>query len=279
MYIVPFFIPYTQASLIEQPSERCFNHVAEPAKATAVFRIALGDQRLGLTLTQRLTNLFLGVVSAVREHFVRTPAGTSAWLLDGWNGVHQGNGHFRIMNIGSGVLHSQRDPLAVHNQMPLRAILAPIRGIRACFRPPKRARTEQLSMAEVDQSIPSAKPNSSSRVCQIFCQTPAACQSRKRRQHVMPLPQPISRGRYSQGVPVLRTNRMPVRQARSGTRGRPPLGLGGSGGMWGLIRCHSSSVSSGLAMILSSTTSGHSFLTRCCIGQTTTQSLSFVRVP
>ena len=279
MNVVPFFIPYTQPSLIEQPSKRCFDHVAEPAKAAAVFRIAFGDQRLGLTLTQRFTNLLLGIVSAVRQHFVRTPAGTPAWLLDRWNCVHQGNGHFRIMNIGSGMLNSQGDPLAVNNQMPLRAILAPIRGIRACFRPPKRARTEQLSMAEVDQSIPSAKPNSSSRVCQIFCQTPAACQSRKRRQHVMPLPQPISRGRYSHGVPVLRTNRMPVRQARSGTRGRPPLGLGGSGGMWGLIRCHNSSVSSGLAMIMSSITSGYSFLTRCCIGQTTTQSLGFVRAP
>jgi hypothetical protein len=55
--------------------------------------------------------------------------------------------------------------------------------------------------------------------------------------------------------------------------------LGGSGGMWGLIRCHNSSVSSGLAMIMSSITSGYSFLTRCCIGQTTTQSLGFVRAP
>ena len=32
-------------------------------------------------------------------------------------------------------------------------------------------------------------------------------------------------------------------------------------------------------MIMSSITSGYSFLTRCCIGQTTTQSLGFVRVP
>ncbi len=277
MNVVPFFIPYTQPSLIEQPSKRCFDNVAEPAKTAAVFCIASGNQRPSLALTQRLTNLFLGVIGAIRQHLIWTPAGTSTWLLDGWNTIHQGNGHFRIMNVGAGVLNSQRRSLTVHNQMPLRAVFAPIRGIRASFRPPKRARTEQLSMAEVDQSIPSAKPSSFSRVCQIFCQRPTACQSRKRRQHVMPLPHPISRGRYSQGVPVLRTNRMPVRQARSGTRGRPPLGLGGSGGMWGLIRCHNSSVSSGLAMMMSSITSGCGFLTRCCIGQTTTQSLGFVR--
>ena len=46
-------------------------------------------------------------------------------------------------------------------------------------------------------------------------------------------PQPISWGSISQGMPVLSTKRMPVRQARSGTRGRPPLGLGGSGGSSG----------------------------------------------
>jgi hypothetical protein len=279
MNIITFFVPYAQPSLIEQPIKRCFDHVAELTKAAAVFRIALSDQWFRLTLTQRFTNLFLGIIGAIRQHFVRTPAGTSAWLLDGRNSIDQGNGHFRIMNICARVLNSQRGALAVNNQMTLRAILAPICGIRACFRPPKRARTEQLSMAEVDQSMASAKPNSSNRACHIFCQIPTVCQSRKRRQHVMPLPQPISRGRYSHGVPVLRTNRMPVRQARSGTRGRPPLGLGGSGGIWDSIRCHSSSVSSGLAMIMSSITSGYSLLTRCCIGQTTTQSLGFVRTP
>jgi hypothetical protein len=40
----------------------------------------------------------------------------------------------------------------------------------------------------------------------------------------MPLPQPSSRGKYSHGVPVLSTNRIPVRAARSLIRGRPPFG-------------------------------------------------------
>lgn len=39
----------------------------------------------------------------------------------------------------------------------------------------------------------------------------------------MQLPQPSSRGRYSQGIPVLRTNRTPVRAARSLMRSRPPF--------------------------------------------------------
>jgi hypothetical protein len=100
-------------------------------------------------------------------------------LLDAGNRIHQGQRDLRIVNIGPRVLHGQRGSLSVHNQMTLRTILAPIRGIRAGLRPPKSARTEQLSKAEVDQSMASACPNSFRRACQIFCQMPAACQSRR----------------------------------------------------------------------------------------------------
>jgi hypothetical protein len=70
----------------------------------------------------------------------------------------------------------------------------------------------------MDQPISSAPPNSSSSTYQIVRHTPAARQSRGRRQHVMS--QPISRGGYSHGMPVLSTKRMPVRQARLGMRVR-----------------------------------------------------------
>jgi len=255
MNIVTFFITNTQSPLIEQPIKCCFDHITKFAQTATIFSVTFGNQWFGLTLSQRLANLLLGIISPVCKHLIRTSARPTTWLLDRRDCIDQGNSHFRIMNICPGMFNRQRGALAVNNQMALRAVFAPIRGIRACFRPPKSARTEQLSIAETDQSIASAMPNSSSRACHIFCQTPAVCQSRSRRQQVMPLPQPISRGRYSQGVPVLRTNRIPVRQARSVTLGRPPLGLGGSGGICRLIRCHSSSVSSGLAMIMSSITS------------------------
>lgn len=76
-------------------------------------------------------------------------------------------------------------------------------------------------------------------------QTPASCQSRSRRQHLMPEPQPISRGSNSYMMPVISANMMPVNQARSGTRGRPPLGLGGSGGSSGATMAHNSSLTRG----------------------------------
>ena len=258
MNIVTFFITNTQTPLVEQPVKRCFDNIAKFAKAAAMFSITFSNQWFGLTSSQRLTNLLFGIVSAICKNLIWTPAGTATRLFDRWNSIDQCNGHLGIMNIRPGMLNRQRRALAINNQVTLRAVFAPIRGIRACFRPPKSARTEQLSMAETDQSIASAMPNSSSKARHIFCQTPAVCQSRSRRQQVIPLPQPISWGRYSQGVPLLRTNRIPVRQARSGTRGRPPLGFGGSGGICRLMRSHSSSVSSGLAMIMSSITSCYS---------------------
>jgi hypothetical protein len=75
-------------------------------------------------------------------------------------------------------------------------------------------------------------------------QIPALCQSRRRRQQVMPLPQPISRGSCSHGMPVESTNRVPVSTARLGMRGRPPVGLGPSAGKRGSITVQSSSPTS-----------------------------------
>jgi hypothetical protein len=80
--------------------------------------------------------------------------------------------------------------------------------------------------------------------------TPASCQSRSRRQQVMPHPQPISWGKSSQGMPVRRTNRMPVRVLRLSTglrpgyRNRRRLG----GGRMGSTNDQSSSVTISRAM-------------------------------
>jgi hypothetical protein len=75
------------------------------------------------------------------------------------------------------------------------------------------------------------------------------CQSPRRRQHVMPLPQPISCGRSSQPMPLLRTKMIPVKTLRSSNSGRPPLGLGGSDGSSGTTMAHNSSLTRGLLMV------------------------------
>ena len=65
----------------------------------------------------------------------------------------------------------------------------------------------------------------------------------------MPLPQPNSWGSIPQGMPDFKTKTIPVKAARSAmVRGRPPFGLGGSGGKIGATISHSLSLISGVLM-------------------------------
>src|SRR6267143_6524937 len=104
---------------------------------------------------------------------------------------------------------------------------------------------EQLSTTARDQSIWSLRASQSSSAKWIRSHTPASCQSRRRRQHVIPDPHPSSCGSICQGIPLRRTKTMPVRHARSETRGRPPCGRRGRIGKNGSTRSHNASGSSG----------------------------------
>jgi hypothetical protein len=182
---------------------------------------------------------------------VRSHTRAPAWPLDRLDGLDQVFEDQRVVDVGRREPDRQRDALAVDQDVALGAGLAAVGRIRADLlvrTTPLFAGTVDPSRLARDQSIVSAAPKRSSTARWSWCQTPACCQSRSRRQQVTPLPQPSSWGRYSQGSPVLSTNRMPVSAARSGMRGRPPLGLGGSGGNSGAITSQSASLTSGLAM-------------------------------
>jgi hypothetical protein len=142
----------------------------------------------------------------------------------------------------------ERDAVAIDDQMLLGPELSTIGRVRPCRFAPPFARTLEASRLARDQSILSAFPSSSSRTRCSRSHTPATCQSRSLRQHVMPLPHPISWGRYSQPIPVRSTNKIPVSAARSSTGGRPPCGFGFGGGNNGWMRTQSASGTSGFAM-------------------------------
>jgi hypothetical protein len=107
---------------------------------------------------------------------------------------------------------------------------------------------EQLSTTARDQPIWSERASQSSSAKCIRSQTPARCQSRRRRQHVIPDPHPSSCGSICQGMPLRRTKTMPVRHARSETRGRPPCGRRGRIGKKGSTRSHNRSGSNAAAI-------------------------------
>jgi hypothetical protein len=116
-----------------------------------------------------------------------------------------------------------------------------VNGVRPSLFAPILARTLSESTLALDQSIAASSPSQLSSLESNFSQTPATCQSCSRRQQVVPLPQPNSFGSSRHGQPVRSTNTMPPRAARSGTRGRPPFGFGGSLGCRGSIASQRSS--------------------------------------
>lgn len=114
--------------------------------------------------------------------------------------------------------------------------------------PPALAGRLAASSTHRRPSISPARPSRSSRAWWNACQIPASCRSRRRRQQVMPPPQPISRGSIPQGMPLLSTKRIPVNAARSWIGGRPPFRRGGRGGSREANRDHRASQTRGAAI-------------------------------
>ena len=233
-----------------KPGEGAFNNPSRHAQ-TATMLSASSSQDGGDAAPAKYLAVPLAVIPPVALKRIRASSRASALAGDGRNRVDETQQPRRVMSIGTGQLNSERNALRIRDRVVFRAVFPPIRRIWAGFCPPKTARTEALSTTARDQSILSAACSFARRPWCSLSHTPALCQSRKHRQQVMPLPQPISFGRSSHPMPVLRTKRMPVRALRFGTGGRPPLGRGFGGGNNGSIIFQSSSVTSGFAMSFS----------------------------
>jgi hypothetical protein len=82
--------------------------------------------------------------------------------------------------------------LRIGEDVTLSACLATIRRVWTCRQAPLLAATDALSRAARLKSMALRRPRRSRSTRWSLDQTPACCQSRKRRQQVMPDPQPIS---------------------------------------------------------------------------------------
>jgi hypothetical protein len=173
-----------------------------------------------------------------------TPPRSSSRTLDGLYSVDEFFEDHPVVDVCGREHYRQWDAPSVRNKVALRALLSFIRGIRSGFWAPLLAGMEAESSEARSHSIWSASPRRSRRIRCSLSHTPASCHSFKRRQQLMPDPQPISFGSISQGMPLFSTKTMPVRAARLSMRGLPPWGFGGSGGRSGWMVSHSSSVTS-----------------------------------
>lgn len=187
------------------------------------------------------------IVGFIGVQLVRSALGTSTPMADRRHRIESGREHEAIVPVSSAQAQAERCARPVDHNVALRARFAAIRRVRAgCSAPFLAAMAEESSEARLQSSF-SASARRSSRMRCRRAQTPAACQARSRRQHVMP-EQPISPGSISQGIPERRTKMIPASAARSSTRGRPPLGLAGSGGRSGSITAQRALGTRGLAM-------------------------------
>lgn len=250
MEIGPSFVADRQSAKAIEPGVCPLNDPPMPAQPLARLDPPPGDAWRDPPLAARgatacVVVALVGVqLDGAAARSTASPTGLADWR----DGIERRLEHARIMDIGGREPYREGDAASVDHQMALRARFATVRWIRPGRFAPLLAATLAESSDARDQSnwSASARRCSSSR-CKRS-QTPARCQSRSRRQHVIPLPQPSSCGSSSQPMPLLSTNRMPVNAARSLMRGRPPLGLSGSCGSNGATAAHSSSLTSGLVM-------------------------------
>ncbi len=239
----------SQTMEIMEPGMSTFDYPSILSKSAAMFSAALCENRFNTPIAQFLSVCF-GVISAICIDHLRLLQGATAYATDDWNRVDERQQLCDVMAIRTGQDDRERHPVCVGRDMVLGARSRTVYGVRPSFWPAPIARTEDESTTTRDKSIwPAARNSASSSSCNRS-QTPASCQSRKRRQQVTPEPQPISAGRSRQRSPVRNTNTMPLNAARSGTGLRPgyfsrrAFGWGSKGS----IRCHNSSSMIGLSI-------------------------------
>ena len=190
MEIGPTLIANGEAAKAIEPRQGALDHPAMPSQPFPRLDPPAGDARRNAALAAGDATARI-VVAFVSMQFGGTStrsAPSAVWLLDRRDRIQDRLEHARVMDIGRRERHREGDPAAVDHKMALRARFAAVRRIRSGRFAPLLAGTLAASNAARDQSSLSA----SARRCKSSrCRrshTPARCQSRSRRQHVIPLP-------------------------------------------------------------------------------------------
>lgn len=245
MDICPALITNRQPAEAVEPSKRALHNPPMLSQAFSGFDPAARDAVLNMACTTSAPAAG-EVVSLVCVEFSGTSPRRATPAADGLYAIEHFVEAHGVMLVRRPQVIGERNPVPVDNQVVLGSWAATVDRVGPGIRAPPFAGTLEASSAALDQSIRSPACRSTSKTRCNSLHTPASFQSRSRRQHVIPLPQPISSGSISQGIPLRRTNRMPVSAARSGTAGRPPLGLRLRFGNSGSTRAHKSSPTNAL---------------------------------
>lgn len=248
--VTPPFVANPQASELVQPTEGPLNNPTIHTQTAAVLGISSGNERFYANLAQRLS-ICLRIVRTIRIKLLEAISRRPTLSCNGRHVINQRQQLRHVVPIGGGEANDDGHTVAVSQQMVFGAWFSAVYRARTGRFAPPTARTVELSTVAREKSIWLAFRSLFNKSRWIFSQTPACCHSARRRQQVIPQPQPISCGRSSQGMPVLRTNSTPVNVARLGNLLRPELrfrrlltGINGS------IVVHNASETRGLAMAM-----------------------------
>jgi hypothetical protein len=219
--IVPL-VAYAPTAVLVQLGEGALDHPAMTPPSLAALDPLASDPRSDPSLSQCLAAEGV-VIPLVRVNLVRPEAERARTAgLNDRDGVHHLREHLAVVSVGGGEHQGGRRALPIGAEVTLRS------GRPLGVPPIYRRRPDRFSIPlfasgagtlweftlHLDQSSFSAAASPSKKSACNSAHTPAFCQSRSRRQHVMPLPQPISFGSISQGIQLISTKSMPVSAAR-----------------------------------------------------------------
>ena len=243
------FVTHVEATEAVQPRQRALDDPAGATQAASVLAIPARQDRGNAPLAQFLTMTFR-VVAAIALHTSGSTTRRPGAAADRGKRIDEVEQFADVVAVGRRQPRDERNPVRVGKNVMFRPGLAAIGRVRSSFFPPRNARSEELStIARAKSRSPRRRSSVSSTACRRF-HTPACCHRTSLRQHVVPDPQPISRGSRFQGRPLRSTNRMPVSTARSGMGFRPAWRRlrGRRFGKSGSMRAHRSSSSNGLVI-------------------------------
>ncbi len=240
MDIEPSFETNAYLSKAGKPSVRALNHPPVTAQALPALDALAGDPGPYAAPLQILPTS-AAVVSLVGMQLVGALTRPAIQATYRGNRIQGGFECDRVMSIRPCYGDGQGNASGIDYEVPLAPEFAAIRRARPGLFAPRGLGTLAPSMLARLQSIWSCSRSRTSMARCSLSHTPSACQSRRRRQQVMPLPKPSSWGRSSHGIPVCNTYRMPLNAARSSTeRRRPPLGEATNSGISGSSANHNS---------------------------------------
>ncbi len=202
--VVAALVADGEAAEVVQPGEGAFDDPAVAAEAGGALDALAGDADLDAAPVEVAAAVRV-VVALVGVQLGGPLATVPVRLPDAWDRLDQRGEDGVVGAVGARDAAGEREALALDDEVVLGAGFGAVGRVRAGRLAPPLARTLALSTLARDQSMRPAAPSRSSSTRCSAAQTPAACQSRKRRQQVTPLPQPSSCGSIRHWMPVMST--------------------------------------------------------------------------